>query len=376
MAAMMAGASAPSPFYPVLQQELGFSAAVMTGIFAIYTLALLSTLLVVGSLSDHIGRRPVVSVGLLLLAASIVIFWHAGSVVMLMEARVLQGVAAGMLLSSISAMSVDFEPADRPGSSAIWNSVMPLVGLAAGAGAAGAIMDLSPTADADVFGFLTIAYLLLAAIVWLVPETAPRHHGLLASLKPRVGVPAAARAAFMRSAPAVIAGWATGGLYLALGAPIIHGIFGVSDYFIQGLVVMVLSGAGAIACYFARKRTPRQVTLYGTAALAIGTALTLAAVHFVSLPAYMAAVALAGTGFGTCFLGVMRSVIPRVASSERGEFFAALFTLSYVAFGLPTVIAGFAIPYLGLAGTTMVYGGVIIVFSAAAGLMRRFGTDD
>ncbi|WP_227464336.1 hypothetical protein [Nocardioides lijunqiniae] len=55
--AMMAGASAPSPFYPVLQQQLGFSAATMTGIFAVYAVALLMTLLLTGSISDHLGRR-------------------------------------------------------------------------------------------------------------------------------------------------------------------------------------------------------------------------------------------------------------------------------------------------------------------------------
>ena len=48
--AMMAGASAPSPFYPVLQQEIGFSPATLTGIFAVYAVALLLTLLVTGSL--------------------------------------------------------------------------------------------------------------------------------------------------------------------------------------------------------------------------------------------------------------------------------------------------------------------------------------
>ncbi|MCW2838725.1 MAG: transporter, partial [Aeromicrobium sp.] len=43
---VMAGAaSAPSPFYPVLQADLGFSAATMTGIFAVYAIFLLVTLL-------------------------------------------------------------------------------------------------------------------------------------------------------------------------------------------------------------------------------------------------------------------------------------------------------------------------------------------
>ena len=77
---MMAGASAPSPFYPVLEREIGFSPATLTAIFAVYAVALLLTLLVTGSLSDHVGRRPVVSAAFALLAVSMLVFWHADSV--------------------------------------------------------------------------------------------------------------------------------------------------------------------------------------------------------------------------------------------------------------------------------------------------------
>lgn len=376
LAIMMAGASAPSPFYPDLQNEIGFSAAMLTAIFAVYTVALLAALLVTGSLSDHIGRRPVISGGFALLAVSLVLFWQATDVSGLMFARVLQGIAGGLLLSSLSAAVVDLEPKDRPGSAAVWNSVIPLGGLAVGALISGVMMDLTETAEADVFGALTGAYALLAIVIWFIPETAPRHEGVWASLRPRIGVPAAARRAFWRSAPAVIAGWATGGLYLSLGAPIVQHVFGAEDHIIQAVVIALLSGSGAAACYFARGYSSRQVTLYGTAALAIGTALTLAAIAWPSLPAYLVALAIAGTGFGTCFYGVLRSIVPVVKPGERGELFAALFTLSYLAFGLPTVLAGAAVGLFGLTQTTLGYGAIIVLFSATAGLLRTFGTAD
>lgn len=376
LAVMMAGASAPSPFYPDLQHEIGFSAAMLTAIFAVYAVALLASLLITGSLSDHIGRRPVISAGFALLAVSLVIFWQATSVSGLMFARILQGVAAGTLLSALSAAVVDLEPKHRPGTAAVWNSVIPLGGLAVGALVAGALMDLTATAEADIFGALTAAYALLAVIIWFVPETAPRHEGVWASLRPRIGVPSAARKAFWRSAPAVIAGWATGGLYLSLGAPIVRHVFGAENHVVQAIVIVLLSGAGATACYVARGYTSRQVTLYGTTALAIGTALTLAAIAWPSLPAYLVALTIAGTGFGTCFYGVLRSVVPVVKPGERGELFAALFTLSYLAFGLPTVLAGVAVGLFGLTPTTLGYGAIIVVFSAAAGLLRKFGVTD
>jgi hypothetical protein len=238
------------------------------------------------------------------------------------------------------------------------------------------MMDLTDMAEADVFGALTGAYAVLAALIWFVPETAPRHEGVWSSLKPRIGVPATARKAFWRSAPAVIAGWATGGLYLALGAPIVRAVFGAEDHLTQAIVIVLLCGAGGLACYVARGYSSRQVTLYGTSVLAIGTAATLFAIAWPSLPAYLVALTLAGTGFGTCFYGVLRSIVPVVKPGERGELFAALFTLSYLAFGVPTVLAGVAVGLFGLTHTTLGYGAIIVVFSATAGLLRKFGTKD
>lgn len=372
---MMAGASAPSPFYPVLQAEIGFSEAAMTGIFAIYAGALLATLLTVGSVSDHLGRRPVLSVGFVLLSASMAGFLLSQSVAALLATRVLQGVASGLLLSTLNATSTDLEPADRPGTAAIWNSVTPLLGLAVGTLLAGAILDHLPAPRAVTFEFFSLAFLLFAVLVWLPPETAPRHAGLLASLRPRVGVPASARPAFRRGVPAVIAGWATGGLYLSLGAPIVAQVFGQGSELMQGAVVSLLAGSGALAAFALRNQTARRITLIGTSALAFGTLLTLAAIAAGSFAFYAASLLVAGLGFGASFYGVMRTLIPTVAPEGRGELFAALFTLSYGAFGLPALAAGMAVPVLGLTDTTYVYGAVIALLSGSAWLMRLRAAD-
>lgn len=374
--AMMIGASAPSPFYPVLQQDLGFSAATLTGIFAVYAVALLVTLLVTGSSSDHLGRRPVISVGLVLLAGSMVAFWHADSVALLFTARTVQGIATGLLMSSLSAAVVDLEPADRPGSAATLNSISPLAGLAIGALLGGTLLQNTSSALAITFGSLTAVYLVLAAAIWLIPETSERREGLVRSLIPRVGIPLPARAPFLRGAPAVFAGWATGGLYLSLGAPIVARELDRSNHVLQGLVVTVLTGVGATTCYLFRHSTARRTTIFGTTALATGTALTLVALAAGTYWGFIAAAVVAGSGFGASFLGIMRSITPVVGPHERGELFAAVFVVSYLAFGIPAVAAGIASPHLGLATTTYVYGGVVVLLSGSAALLRAFGSQD
>lgn len=167
---MMAGASAPSPFYPVLAQHLGFDAIVITVVFAVYAAALLLTLLAAGSLSDHIGRRPVIVTGLVLLAGSMLLFGNAGSVLLLVLARILQGIASGLLIASLSATVLDLAPPARPGTAALWNALSPGIGLAAGALVAALALDATAEALPEVFTPLAAVYLVIAALVLIAPR--------------------------------------------------------------------------------------------------------------------------------------------------------------------------------------------------------------
>ncbi|MEI4473149.1 MFS transporter [Frigidibacter sp. MR17.24] len=370
-ALVMASASAPSPFYPALQAGIGFSPVALTGIFAIYTITLLATLLVTGSVSDHLGRRPVLSAGFALLAVFAVLFAQADTVAGLVAARALQGVACGLLISALSAAMLDLEPPAAPGLAAICNAILPLAGLALGALLAGAAIDLWGPARAGVFDGLAMVSALFAVGVWALPETAPRHAGLARALQPRVRVPEAARQAFWRTAPALFSSWATGGLYLSLGASIAAHVFGLSRGIEQGAVVTLLAGMGALACFLARHRPAPATLRLGTRVLAAGTALTLAGLGLGSVGLYLAALAVAGAGFGATFYGGLRTIAPLAPPQERGELFAAVYTICYLAFGVPVVIAGMMVPLLGLIGATWAYGTVILCTALAASVLNR-----
>src|SRR5687767_14168942 len=77
---MLAASGVPSPLYRVYQAEFGFSSGVLTTLFGIYAFALLASLLVVGGLSDHVGRHPVLIVAFVLEAAAMVLFLVADGV--------------------------------------------------------------------------------------------------------------------------------------------------------------------------------------------------------------------------------------------------------------------------------------------------------
>ncbi|MGO2038098.1 MAG: MFS transporter [Brevibacterium sp.] len=373
--AMMAGASAPSPFYPVIQKTFGFAPVMITVVFAAYAVALLAALLTAGALSDHVGRRPMISAAFAVLAVSMVLFWHADSATALILSRVVQGIASGILLSTLSATVVDLEPTDKPGSASAWNSISAMAGLAIGGLIASlTLFALTEAAGASVvFGTLTGVYILLGVLIWVIPETSARRPGAWLSLLPRASLPREIRRVFVYSTPAFIAGWATGGLYLSLGANIVATQFHTSSHLVSGLVVTALAGSGAVAGFVLRKRSARTTTLFGAIALACGSALTLIALTLVSPELYYLAVVITGTGFGTTFPGALQSVLALVRPGTNAEVMAAVFVVCYLSFGIPVVIAGILVPLIGLFAAACWYGAFVVVLAAGATMLRALG---
>ncbi|WP_255447072.1 MFS transporter [Schumannella soli] len=370
---MLAGASAPSPFYPHLEQSLGIGALGVTIAFAVYAVVLLATLLTAGSISDHLGRRPVIAVGFLVLAISVVVLWHASSGGMLYLARAIQGAASGVLVSTLSATIQDFAPSKHPQRATLVNALAPGIGLASGTVVAGLLLQgIGDVATAATWTFLpiTLVYVALAGLIWVAPESSRREPGWQRSLAPRAAVPASARRLFVISVPVVLAGWATGGLFFSLGPTIVRAELGVESQIGDALVVALLPASGAVAGFILRNRRPKVPAVYGAAALAVGTALMIVALSLTSLPIYLVAVAIAGSGFGTAFMGTIGSLVPLAALHERAELFASLFIVAYLSFGIPAVVAGLLSGALGLHTTVLAYAVVVTLAAGIAALLR------
>jgi MFS family permease len=122
----LAASSAPTPLYATYQAEWGFSPITTTVVFGVYAMAVLASLLVVGRISDHLGRRPVLLAALVVQAAAMLVFAGAGSVTALLAARVIQGLSTGAAMGAVGAAMLDI---DRSRGT-VANSVAPGVGTA------------------------------------------------------------------------------------------------------------------------------------------------------------------------------------------------------------------------------------------------------
>jgi MFS family permease len=370
---VLAASGVPSPLYRVYQERFGFSSGVLTTVFGVYAFALLAALLVVGALSDHVGRRPVLAVALTLQAGAMVLFLLSDGVGWLMAARVVQGLATGAMTGALGAALLDFQRSDRP-LGALVNSASPGLGLSLGAVGAGLLVEYVPAPTDWVFGTLTAVFLLAAGAVLRLPESSPRLPGALASLRPQVHVPPAQRAAFLAVLPCLAATWALGGLYASLGPSLVAGVFGVDDHLVGGLLILALNGTGLVGSLIMRSTPPERAMVVGALIFSAGVAGTVAALLTGSLSVFFVAAVVSGFGFGSAFLGAMATVTRGVAPGERAGLLSSVFVVSYLAFSIPAIAAGVAAGRFGLARTAEVYGGAVIVLAlaaAAALLLRR-----
>jgi MFS family permease len=353
---LMIAASTPSPLYVVYQAKWHFPTSTLTVIFGVYAVALLLSLLTVGGLSDFIGRRPVLIGALGLLTAAMIVFAAAQGVAWLYVARIMQGLAAGAAIGTLSAGIVELAPPGKARLAGLLNALIPSIGLGLGALIAGAFAEWAPDPTIVVYVVVAAALAVLVTLIVFATESERARDGALASLVPRMRIAAPVRSAFLRAAPALFAPWAQMGLTLSLLVSVATVQFGVTNRFESGLLVVAVCLAGTISGFALRDVTPLRSTNVGAVALIAGTAITLLGLHDNSLTVFVLGSAVGGLGLGASLSGSIRTMSALPAPEDRGEFFAGVYVVGYLAFSVPAVLAGFAAVHFGLLHTTYVYG--------------------
>lgn len=361
----LAASTAPTPLYHLYQDQLHFSPAVLTLIFAVYAFSLLAALLTVGSLSDHLGRRPLIFTAVLLNGLAMLLFIYADSVAWLIGARVLQGFATGMATAVLSATLLDTDRQHGP----LINSVAPLLGMAIGGMGCGLLAEYAPAPLQLTYWLLLILFAVQGAYVWRLPEHVTRQGGAWASLRPTLHVPVQARSTLWRILPLNTATWALGGFYASLAPSLVRTATGSTSNLIGGATVAALTVTGALMIFTMRNRPATQALRLGTLLLPLGLGLILFGVHSASLSLFFLGTLVAGCGFGSGFLGAVRSLVPLALPHERAGMMSAYYVLSYLAFCLPALLAGHLTRSYGLLATTDGYGAVLIVLALGAAVL-------
>jgi len=366
---LSASSSAPTPLYHLYQQLFQLSSGMITLIFGSYAFALLAALLTFGSLSDHLGRRPLILLALILNAAALAIFIDADSGGMLIVGRVVQGFAMGIAFPTFGAAILDGDKRYGP----LLNSLTTFVGLMIGSLSGGLLVAYAPYPTQLVYVALLIITVVGIATLALMPETVARQSGAWAALKPNVHVPHRARPALLRVSPVNIACWSLGGLYLSLMPSLVATVTGIESPVVGAAVVATLMLSSMVSIFLFGSVPPTRALFVGTSGLMAGVVVTLIGIQQQAVSLLFLGTAIAGLGFGSIFANVLKIVLPMAESHERAGLFAAFLVESYLAFSLPAILAGLAIPVFGLPLTAYTYGAAILALAVISIAATRGG---
>jgi MFS family permease len=358
----------PSPLYETYRKLWDFSPLVLTLVYATYAFGVLAALLLAGSVSDRVGRRPVLLVALAVLMATTVIFMTAGSVEWLFVARGIQGVATGLALGAASAALLDLHPRRDPAGAGLTNGVVSAAGMGIGVLLSAALVQLAPAPR--VLPYVAVLVLFTAAFLAALVMHEPvqeRHRLTLTPQRP--SVPPALRRTFGLAALGVLSSWSIGGLFMSLGPELSATLFHSSNHLVAGVGVFVLAASGAAAQLVFGRAAPWLGASAGSVALAVGLLLLVTSAAEDSTVLFLAGGVVAGAGFGVAFLGALRTLSAAIPNEHRAQVMSALYVVAYLSLSVPAILAGILVTEFGLITTFEIFGSVV----AAIALLVAYG---
>lgn len=167
----MVGFGVIMPILPFYAASLGASALQLGLLFASYSIIQFFFAPIWGSVSDRIGRKPVILLGLLGFGISFILFGFATQLWMLFAARLLGGMLSAAMQPTVMAYVVDTTESETRGSGLAMMGAAMGMGMVFGPVIGGFLGERSPSLPFFFAGTLALVVLLFALV--LLPESRP-----------------------------------------------------------------------------------------------------------------------------------------------------------------------------------------------------------
>jgi predicted MFS family arabinose efflux permease len=349
---------APTVTYPLYAAEWNLSASVTTAIFAVYPLVLVIVLLVFGNISDYIGRRAAILLGLTASLIGVLLFAIAPNVGWVFVGRAFMGIGVGLSLSPASAAMVEFSAAGKKAQASSLTTASTAVGLILATLVGGSLIEYAPLPTHLNFWVLSavVAGVLLTA--WFLP----RHTAVEANgrWRPRpLSIPRGLRSTFAKSALAVTGAYGLGAIVLSLGADIGQELIGSDNSLVNGAVIAINAAAIAITAIAARKLRGTTDIAIGGATATIGMAIMVLSSVQHSLPLFIVSAVVTGVGYSLLFLGGLSVINADAPAHHRAGTLSGVYLFAYLFQGLIALSLGAVATASGL-GFALDIGALIV----------------
>jgi predicted MFS family arabinose efflux permease len=331
--------AAPAMAYRLYAEQWHLSHTVTTGIFAIYPVFVVAVLILFGDLSDHIGRRATMLLGLGASLAGTLLFAVAPNVAWLFAARALMGIGVGLTTGPSTAAVMEFSAGGAFKRAALITTVSQATGFAAALLLGGALVQYAPWPTRLSFWVLAALLALLFATAWFLPRRSGAAGGK--GWRPRApSVPRNARKAFAAASLAMMTAYTHGVLVLSLGGQVAHDLVGSPNAFVNGAVLSlfaIMSGTVGVA---ARSLQIRRAMVLGALASAAGMGLLAIAVARHNLPVFLLATPVAGAAYSLLFVSALEVLDTAAPARHRGGVLSAVYLLAYLSMGSVALVLG------------------------------------
>ncbi len=359
-------ANTPLPLLTVYQARWGFSTALLSLVYGLYTVGVVITVFGVGPLSDTVGRKRILVPALCMMVLGLLTCLLAPNVWTLMAGRVLQGLAVGAGTTTAVAMLGELlsDPHDH-GRVALTATVATVAGLAGGPLVAGSLAEFGPAPT--VLPYLAALVLVIASLASIARAPETIRNPSRSELKPaRIRIPASIASQFYLATFVELVAYAVAGTFAGLGSSFARDLLGIRGSFAAGLVVALLFTASAMAQLSVRSWALRRAMQIGLLVLIVGLVCFAGSLALQRGGLFFVSAVVLGAGHGLAYLG-SQELTDRIAPKEsRAEVFSGFQLGLYAGATLPAVVVGFAAKVVSFQAATLAFVATIGVLAATA----------
>jgi MFS family permease len=369
---IMTSATVPSALYALWAADYGFGPLTITVIFSIYVAGVVFGLMGLGGWSDAMGRRPMLLGAVAACAVSDVGYLFSRNLAMLIAARLVSGLATGLIAGTATATMVDLAPPRLRVRASMTALACNMGGLTAGPVVGGVFAEYCPQPLHLVYAVHLIVLALVVAVPLFAVPSRPRNRA--ASLRP-IGmmVPPEIRADFWPAAVGGGLGFAVGGLLNTVAGLYLGHLAGIHNPLLAGLMIAPCFGVIAVGQLISPRLDGRSRLPLCCAGLVFSCVLIMAALAFTETDLLVISGLVVGVSTGLAVGHGMSSINEHCPAEHRGAANSTFFAVMYVGLSVPVIGAGVAMQQIGLRAGGEIFSAVVGVVIVGIGAVLLAG---